>query len=257
MALGIAILAYNRPRYLYVALDSLSLVDGIEDCHVGVFVDYDPDTRAATEEVISHFDVKTAVFHERHLRNLANQCFALSYMCDMGFPEVLYFDGDVIIRTDTLAYISAAPRDAFFLSLYRTIRPCPRGPHYCPLGNLVTSQDYRVLRDWIDRKQYCGLQRPGTDQIFDETTSAYDGVYYAFLVSTGYETRFAPLNYAAHFGIVGWNHKNPDEATLEVERRMFSGPRETWMENVLREFHSEGQAERVRERFIPRDFEYK
>ena len=32
---------------------------------------------------------------------------------------------------------------------------------------------------------------------------------------------------------------------------------ETWMENVLREFHSEGQPERVTERFIPRDFEYK
>lgn len=248
-------LAYNRPRYLYVALDSLFRVRGIEDCHVGVFLDYDPDSREAMEEVISQFDVQTAVFHQAQLMNFANHSFSLSYMCDMGFSELLYIEEDHIVRTDTLSYLEGAPRDAFFLSLYHAVT-VERASRYCPLGNLVTAQNYAILRDWIDHKKYYGLKRPGTAQILDENAMGYDAIYYAFLVATGYETRFSPAHYVAHFGIVGWNHKNPDEGTVQVETRMFSGPRETWMDNVLREFHSEGHPQAVAQRFIPRRFEY-
>lgn len=256
MGLGIAMLAYKRPRYLYVALHSLFRVDGIEECHVGLFVDHDPDTRAAMEEVISQFDVETAIFHESHLTNFANQTFSLNYMCDMGFAELLYLDEDHILRTDTLSYLRNAPRDAFFLSLYHAVTVEKRSA-YCPMGNLVTTQNYRILREWIDGKKYYGLERPGTAQILDENSIGYDAIYYSFLVATGYETRFSPVHYAAHFGLVGWNHKHPDEKTLEVETRMFSGPREAWMDNVLREFHTEPKPEPVRQRLIPHDFEYK
>ena len=254
MAKGILIQAFMRPRYLYVTLDALFRVSNIKSWGVAVYVDGNAETRHDIEETVKQFNIRHTVYRDSHVGNLVNLHLGLRDMFSRGYNEVLYIDCDIILRTDVLDYLSEAPRDVCFVSV--SAAGYGKKSIYCPLGNLITRSNFLVLDNWVKNKRYVGLQRPSMPDTLTKATTGYDGVYYAFLVTFGLESLFAPIHYAAHFGIIGWNNKNPNIDTVEVEKRMFAGDSDKWFSNTLKEFYRTDQVKDVRDRFIPESFIY-
>ncbi len=231
MNIGIAITSFKRPRYLYVTLESIFKMNGIDECRVIVYNDSGITEleRKAQEEVLARFPEASIIFFETKHDILQGHLRAIRDTLALGVDEVLYLEDDCIVRADTLEYLKTATRGEFVTSLI------PR-PIYSGLGNLITKEAFDTLSVWIAEKKYVGKQvpltAPGTVWQ-DGYIFGHDHLFLGYSIHTNHPNIPAPIFYLAHFGICGTNgSSNP--ISQQIQTDMFRGPRKNWMNNVLK-----------------------
>ncbi len=256
--LAVAVIAHNRPNYLYVTLEALFAVRGIENCDVSVYCDggLDEAIRREQSEVAFGFPIERLVLAKEQRGCLVSVTEALYNSLMFRFSkEVLYIESDVILRPDTLEGIAEIERDAQFYNLcWGTDN---KGCIYTPVANVVPSEVFLQLYWWIKAGNHIGMIRPGYDIPITEETTSHDGVFNAYVKHFGLETRYPDKPYAAHFGLRGMNH-GLNETERDFEAYMFSGPKYTWLPRIVRIIErKEPIPEAVKEQlFLPPDFVY-
>lgn len=256
--LQIAVIAYNRPKYLHVMLDSLFAVRGIENHRVSIHVDGGIGLSVYWDHMANFvgFPVDLLVTHSENRGILQNVIGAIKHCFDDGASEVVYVEEDVILRPDTLEYLARVPRDVQFYSLFGNGNR--KDNVYCPVGNLVGRETFPGLYDWVKDKRYAGRTRPGFDYPLSAETRSHDAVFYSFMVEYGLETLFPDRSYTAHFGLIGVNSGNPSEPDLALQRYMFSGEMKTWLPRIIRLIQGEDEVPEgaTATQFMPSHFRY-
>lgn len=257
MRTDIAIIAYNRPRYLHVTLDSIFRCRHVGRYGVFLYVDGGPGSdQAGIKDVAGSWPLAGALYHAANLNNMHNIIFAMGDRFEDGAKEVLLLEEDYILRPDTLRYLQRCPRDAFFLSLMQAWDTEECRVDYSPRGNLLGREAFSELRHWIESRAYDGLDRPYAGGKLHASLTGHDAIFCAFLYATGRRSRFADRPYLATFGLAGRNAPAADAAFHELEARMFAGSRDLWLGNVVRILETNDYSNRFKLRLWPRDFSY-
>jgi len=258
MKTGIAVIAYNRPRYLYICLDALYQVAGIEDFDVTVYFDsgLDTDMRKQQEDVLNFFPSAKSYFHEgaQPTKILKSVTRALSMSC-LDHDEVFYLEDDHLVRPDILKAIASLEKRGFFV--------CMAGGRsysssdYRAKGNIISRENFDILQKWIARGGYYGVTDRGGG-ILSESTTSHDAVYCTFLREHGEKTQFVNGFYVAHFGLFGANvpKANACDEALAIDKLMFQGAPEKWLHNTARILIQGSYSDGLRLLLWPRGFIY-
>ena len=262
--MAISVVAYNTPRYLYVTLDALTKVVGIEEFSITVYFDgiLPRDIRQAQEEVLSSFNSVVGKFSDTCLGILGNVVRSIRTPIENGASSVLYIEDDHLVRPDVLPPLRDADSDCFLVGLsgYTGEKQC----RYFPKGNIIKPEDAQPLLEWIDKKEYIGVpfrqDRPDTPKI-DEHYSGHDYIFNAYMQTHNKYTSFLYGFYLAHIGLFGTNFTkyNMPPEILELEDRMFAGEKEQWLDNIVAiinmgDYPTEPNA--MNSRLWPRGFAY-
>lgn len=241
------ILAYNKPRYLYVCLDSVFRIKGVPD--VVVSVDGGGDKKDAVLDVLDEFPLAGKMVRRDNVTNMRNLTYSVQALLSFGYKEVVYLESDFLIRSDVMAWLNRAPRDALFLSISGRKEQLTTG-NYRQLGNLVTADRFEPVYRYVAEGKYIGKKRPGYEQVLKPDHKGHSAAFLLYHIENNTQTRWSDKRYIAHFGVVGVNSRETDETRL-LESEMFCGPKETWLDNVLRVFHKSDH-----KCFRPKDYEY-
>jgi hypothetical protein len=228
---GVVVLAYNRPNYLYVTLDSLFRNKSIDKVDVGVYIDGGSDNIHDVLNVVNGFGVNHIHVNDTNLMVLNSLMSALGDLFyNRKYDKVLYIEDDHILRTDTIEYCLSTNIEEFVLCLSGN---GGKARDYRPKGNVITKDNFDILNDWIGKRMYVGTARPNhPDQILAEDTKIHDAVFYSFIVQHQLLSQFAPEFYVATFGVRGVHSRKVNIVDHIIER-FFSGDRDTWVDNVV------------------------
>lgn len=251
---SILITACDRPRYLYVTLSSLYRMKGIKDWETALIVDQSkiPEKTKEVLDISRPFSLNRIYIANANRGNLDSLVCGLSFEFSRGAEEVIFIEDDFLLRSDLLEYLDSVDREEFLISF--TGRAKRSVIHYRPRGNLITKESFPELCQWVMSRKYVGEERPGTGQILNMDAFSHDTVFSAFVVKHGKLVSFADQFYVGDFGIVGLNSPEikSTEKTMEIQSRMFSGPQDSWMDNVIRLM-----AVQAHKKFWPANFVYK
>jgi len=230
--LNVVVTAYNRPKYLYITLDSIFRNKRIDEVDISVYIDGGGDRQEEVIRETSNFNISKLYINYKNIGILNSVMNSIrdSFYCG-DYDEVFFLEDDHIIRKDTIDKILNTDFDGFFLSM----SSCNGGKNvdYRPKGNVIKRSNFDILDEWIVGKKYTGLQRPNTDQALTEHPYNYDGVFYAFIKYNGFLSEFIDDYYVATFGIKGINSQNITEEEKVIHERFFYGDKSRWLDNVV------------------------
>lgn len=232
----VSVIAYNEPRHLYVCLDGLTRVHGIDEFPITVYVDgpLPEEVLAEQQNVIASFPGVSAEFTDTHLGICGNVTRAIREPIEKrGAPLVMYIEDDHLVRPDVLQVPLADESGCFFvgLSFFYEFKMC----RYAPKGNVIRADNAMLLLDWIDRRQWVGMKvRKESDRILTEDYTGHDYIFNSYVVWHDKYTMFPNGYFLAHFGLFGSNFHRAmaSEELLHLEERMFNGYREHWLDNI-------------------------
>ena len=227
---AIVIQEWNRPKYLYVSLEALHAVRGVDDWDLFVSLDGVPTSKFKwVQEAfpkVSFFYLGAQYGCWGNVMRSVNKTFS------MGYDSVLHFPGDVIIRSDSIEYLNNLNQKAFFYCLMRHGGIKGLVEWYAPRGVLIEKDNWRILNQWIEEKKFIGLPYPNAKGsiITKDHHSSDDDIFTAFTLHEHRPMLFPEnMTYSFHFGIRGIN-KHFDPA---LEEAMFKGDPKTWLSNVV------------------------
>lgn len=234
--IGITVVAYDEPEYLYVTLTGLFRCSHIENFSVVLSFDgpLSHRLRWIYDGMIEKFPISDVVFHGQNVGIAKNIVDGLQLSFRNGVDRVLYLEADHLVRTDTLEFIENTPQWEFFLCIGSA--DAHTSHDYRAKGNVVAKEDFDLLYDWISDKKYIGRVPPRRPEPLDEKYTGHDAAFSIFTMLFDKKTEFCDGSYLSHFGLFGLNYQRKDapEEILEIERRMFSGPPESWLQNVIK-----------------------
>ena len=177
---------------------------------------------------------------------------ALRAVFALGYKNVVFLEGDMLLRTDALDYLNRAPKNECFTSLSAHFDPNlsqasypPRTyVGYFPIGNWISCENFQRLNEYISAKKYVG-QRLWNVYTGDENMEEHDRAFCFFTASTGSRTQSADTNYVLHFGAIGLHCQDKS-----LEPLIFTADRNDWLPNLLA-IKKESPA------LLPLGFEYK
>lgn len=245
--LGICVMAKERPNYLYVALDSIFRMRGIENYHVVVYFDgiLSAELRRKNTLVVAEFPVKKIMFQtDRALLMFHSHMFPFEDMFHNGYDEVLLIAEDVIIRADALEYLESMPRDAFSYDLYRSNGrrdgECFSSQSFRSFATMLTKTSFEYMSQWFGAMLHRGQFWSGGQRdkrLYEIGTLEHicaDGLWGIFAREHNTVERMPPhFSYVYHFGARRFGTKL-DDAVVELEQQMFAGERDSWLDNVLK-----------------------
>jgi len=270
MKQAIGVLAFDRPNHLYVALDSIFHMKGIEDWLVGVYFDGGLSREAciAAMESLKYFPVDKVVFFRRNLGIVEG---TLTLMRDLFYKEeceeFLFMAEDLIIRTDTLEFLPDFIReDAFAYQLshhtYQTPGALSWSTHFNQCGFVIFKEEFKALDSWIRSKLFLGqvfMDEEKTQPVYGaaDKRDQCDHIIRGFMEAHNAPCKFPTISYVAHTGLVGLHSFNTP-ACVSLENDIFQRPRESWLEAFGKLWpYSPGKyAEAVEYMLIPNHFEY-
>ena len=241
MKKGIGILAFNRPKHLYVALSSIFAAKGIENWFVGVYFDggLSRKERESGLDVLKTFPIDKVVFYKQN-KGILNTTLAL--MSDILYKEecemVLFMADDLIMRSDTLTSLSDLIKDdAFIYQLshhnYQLPGTVTWSTHFNQCGFVMFKESFNILYKWVISNQYLGsvfVDKEHTRPIFMEPNKGAfcDRTIQSFTELYNLPCKFPSLSYVAHFGVTGLNSFNSD-VCKQFEEDIFTRRRDTWL----------------------------
>jgi hypothetical protein len=224
--------AWNRPEYLYVCLSALAKCADLASWDLRIDVDGQGN---------HGFDYCKGVcpgllwtMRQINLGPTWHVIEALRLAFKLGYERVLYIDDDIIIKPDTLTYLDSVLEDEY-AEIYSLLKyNCYEGRlgnHLASgYGNMYTRAFFSRIDPWLARHGWVGeMKLMNPENRLTEDPEGYDHAFFAFCVKYHILNRYAPKYYALHFGVSGV-HFTRDSS--ELEARMFSGDRETWLSNI-------------------------
>ena len=228
----LAVLAYNRPEFLYVTLDSVFRNKRVDEVDVRVYIDGGSDKLPDMKEVISDFNVEKTIIDIVNRKVLWAHVTALENVFSDGYNKCIYIEDDHIMRSDTIGYCLDYTPTEFILSLSGK---GGKGQHYRPMGNMITRDNFLELDRWVRDFQFVGLPRPNSpDQIMHPCWNGHDSVFYAFLIANNKLSEFANDYYIAHCGVKGIHFVYDQDGSGEMYNRMFEGDRTSWLDRIVK-----------------------
>jgi hypothetical protein len=258
---AIAIIAHNRPHYLYTLLHSLSLAEGIEGFPVFVFFDrvVSDTIRILQREVLTNFknlDISGVTFHEERLGVLKGVLTAYRTVFEQDYDRAILFEEDVIVRPDFLWYLEGVLGGAVFYNLtaYELDKPNYLMGRYRAFGNMLDRHNFPNLYDWVSQGKYIGRPTYDGKEFLDERWG-HDAIFTCYMRDNGEFTQFADKHYVVHVGIGGTHYKLSDE--LKAFRdELFGGKREVWLYKLIQLVESDYRKD-LELVVCPRGFKYK
>ena len=275
MKLGIAVLAWRRPDYLYITLDGLFRAMYVNDCVVNVYFDgsdqeypFTNELRKEQSETVGNFPVHRVVYQKERKGILGQFLYCLEDTFACGCDHVLLLFDDILVRTDALKYlhdIRLAEKDSFFYCLQRftNIGELPGYVvGYDSIGVMIGIDSFKLLASWIKAYSHLGLPYPGSGKpIYDFDSiryRAHDSIVSSLAIKHKLVRLVPDKSYCAHFGVRACRERLHGLAPEvgECEQRILSGGRETWLNNVATIFRDKAYSDVLKTRLFPSDFEY-
>lgn len=264
--IGITVVAYDEPEYLYITLSGLFRCSGIEECPVIIAFDGPLSFRLQLiyEGMRNVFPISDVIFHKTNVGIAQNLVAGVKIHFRNGVDRVLYIEADHLIRTDTLDFIRNTPQREFFMCIGSA--DAHTSHDYRAKGNVVRREDFDLLYNWAWNREYIGQVPVKRTEALDESYTGHDAAFNIFTRKFDKKTQFCDGSYLSHFGLFGLNYQRKDAPgkILDIERRMFSGDPESWLHNVVRiiegqEFPHEPEElyQILRLRLWPSEFVYK
>lgn len=231
----ISVIAYKEPKHLYVCLDALTKVNGIEDFPITVYVDgiLSPALRQKQEDVLGAFPGVAAEFSTEHLGIRENVMRGLRRPVENGASLILYIEDDHLLRRDALDVPLNDDTGCFFVGL--SLSKKQQVQEYIAKGNVITSDNALKLLAWLDSKAYLGMTRYDNQTVMGPEYAGHDLLLNMYLREHEEYSSFPLGFYLAHFGLFGTNYPRYEVASeiLAVEKRMFAGRPDQWLDNIV------------------------
>ena len=263
--MAISVLAYNRPKHLFVTLDSIFRMKGIERYPVSVILIYNGMNDLEQQlYYISKFPIKEIkILYEEpncHYNHLAQ----FVYLNGLNYDWYLLIENDIILRPDSLDYLASIEKYAFVDCLYSNDKYLMKDISiYRSLtgnifANLYSKYSLNILTQWLCSNMVMGHNIQGlnypfyTNQDFVHFSSdcrlSIFGEFFKIIESVPADSR------CLHFGL---NSAIEEPARTELETQMFEGDKERWLENILLVLDRNKNKTEITKILRPSHFEYR
>lgn len=232
MKLAFVVMAYNRPKYLYITLDSLFRAKGIGNHPVYVAVDGGGGCEDKIRETISQFPVHGYFIRDYKLFIAKHYAASVKSLMDFGYDEVGFIEEDTLIHPQALEHLNKLPKDTPFICL--NYRGGGFAHHW--RGTFMVAIDkniFNTLYNWTLDNKYYGKPRPGFPDYTLGPTSGDDSVFTYFLHEHSLKVRVSEKRCSAHIGIRGVHNVKLDSICKLVEAKLFDGPQSLWVDNAI------------------------
>jgi len=232
--LGVAVVSFDRPKHLYVTLDSIFRMRYIEQVPVFTFL-IENDTLTDRIYMIDDLPTQRMFIKQRGGDAFMYAFYNLFYI--QGCHRVVLFGDDQIARTELLDYVNTLQDDdprVFIDALggsdstlgYTYLGTDTSG------GISLLKKNFDLVNSWLDTEE-C-IQSLGSNFVPSPALYRYDFDHFLwmFMGPRGYYTRCAPVRYAMCFGVCGVHGPNSPECYDFENERFFAGDKETWLDNI-------------------------
>jgi hypothetical protein len=241
--LGIAILGYNRPEYLYICLDSVIKAGGT-NIHLYLDGPINKEVMNRTIDTISCFPIKSVYVSGNHMGQMESHLFTFRETFNFGYERVLFLEEDLVISNDAIQWIKEQiDIRGFWLSLsHHDMHPSIYDTGVNIHGLVMTKKCFDILENNIRGNTFWGLKildNPPLCEWYD-TTIGYDGVWFALSHKNNWIMQRSPISRVAHFGFRGCStYEYADNVKGEIDKAeqiLFTGSRDQWLPNLLEMF---------------------
>jgi len=258
--LCVAVLAFDRPEFLYVTLDSIFRNKRVDEVDVNVYIDGGSTKLQEVRETISEFNVNKVTSRIGNIKNFWSTVLALRDSFNMGYQKCFFIEDDHIIRTDTIDWCLNNDSKETLVSL------CGKGSAsktYRPRGCMINKDKFVDFDTrWVLTMDFVGTIRHGVpvedQRVLHYCECAFDSVCYGYMVECNKFMDYAGDYYTAHFGIRGVNANIQDEETAQLYNLMFSGDKRDWIINISTIIEEGNYSDRHNLNLFPKkEFHYK
>lgn len=231
--LGIVVVSFDRPKHLYVTLDSILKMRHVEQVPVFTFL-IENDTLEDRVSIIDNLPTQKVLIKQRGGDAFMYALYYTFYI--QGCDRVVLFGDDQIVRTELLDYVSTLRDDDVVFIDALGGSDGALGHTYLGIdtsgGISLLKKNFDLVNSWLDTDE-C-IQSLGSNFIPSPALYRYDFDHFlwGFMGPRGYYTRYAPVRYAMCFGVCGVHGPNTLECYDFENNRFFIGDKETWLNNI-------------------------
>ena len=263
MKIGLCVVSYERPQYLYVSLDSIFKMHGVDNCPVVAFL-IENDTLADRVSIISNLAVSIEL---TSLTGGESFIYALKVMFEKyNCDAVILLPDDALGRTDSIDYIRSLDNSPNVLTVCLASANIVMGKDYpwveCMGGFVFFKDKFELVDNFMYTPEFEDLladnlgPQLGSNRWFDiDTFLCRLVVNQVKLNGSIFLAKYPSIAYGVGFGITGM-HRSNTPLYYEVEKKFFQGEKETWLYNVINCLSDKSIPEEISSLWYPRDFKY-
>jgi len=237
----ISVLACNRPKHLYVTLDSIFKMRNIKKYPVSIMVVYNGmDNLEQQLYYISLFPITEIKILYEEPNCHYNHLTQFIHLNSLNYDWYFLIEDDIILRPDSLEYLERIEKYAFVNCLYSNDEYSEENISiYRPLtgnvfANLYDKHSIRMYTQWLCSNMAMGFNVPKLNYPFytdpnyihfaNDCRLTIFGEFFKIIESVPAKTK------CLHFGL---NTSIEKDIRNELESQMFAGEKNQWLENVL------------------------
>jgi hypothetical protein len=260
----INVIGHNRSKHLYVTLDSIFKMRGIEKYPVSVMLVYsNKDIFEQQLYYISQFPISEIKILYEAPSGYLNRLSQNIYFNNLNYDWYLLIEDDILLTSDSLEYLEQLEKFAFVDCLYSLDYIEDRISYY-RLGqgnvfaNLYSKSSLDTLTKWLSSNMVTGLIVPevGEPMYLSPSIylhSTYDTRIGCFISDLNIIESVPAKSKCLHFGLNG-NIESETRSRLDAE--MFSGEKEQWLGNVLGVLDRNRENPEITKILRPLNFQY-
>jgi hypothetical protein len=273
MNLTIAILSYDNPRYAFTTISAAMLArsewrDEGYNCKIEVYVDgRDKEMRKQHDDLFDGLAIDDIQYSPELLGKRGNAMRAWSWAFQNGADEVMLLLDDILIKPDSLAWLSKVPRMSFFYRLENLAADAvdPQSPEdregvrYDPCGVgshavMFNVAAWEMIWHWHESGYAWGQKHPVMPvRVYENRYMGIDTFLSTCAVKNELLCVAPALNRCACYGIRGIENK---DLVKETEARMFRGHKDEWLGNVAEILKQGDYDAELDSKLFPRYFDY-
>jgi hypothetical protein len=236
----INVFGYNRSKHLYVTLDSIFRMRGIEKYPVSVMLVYsNKDIFEQQLYYISQFPISEikVLYEKPHI--YFNRMSQNKYFNSLNYDWYLLIEDDILLSSDSLEYLEQIEKFAFVDCLY-SLDYIENNSSYYRSGqgnvfaNLYSRSSLETLTKWLSSNMVAGLIVPEINKPMclsqEYLHFSYDTRIGCFIRALNIVESVPTKSKCLHFGL---NAVIENELRNQIDSQMFSGDKTLWLTNVL------------------------
>lgn len=224
---AIFVMAYSRPNYLYVCLDSIRHCHDVKNWDVWVSFDNGPKaiSHHFCSEILPFYTITSPIA----LGNRDHPTEMLRCARYFDYQRILFVEDDMMFGPDLLTWIREQEGNwSGTISSHSFGETAPREQvaHMSSAPCSLSAAQADALISFMDSKAYIGLNNVCINQPITPDVT-YDVCWHAWCFRTLTACLFSPKQLSFNFGFNGMHYKN-----ARFDSLAFKGPRSLWLTNV-------------------------
>lgn len=225
---AIFIMAYSRPNYLYVCLDSIRHCQGVEDWDI--WVSFDNGPQSTSHQICFELLPFRSLTSPEAFGNRDHPTEMLRCARYFNYQRILFVEDDMLFGQNLLTWIREQEDGwpgTISAHSFGNGAPLDQVAHMSSAPCSLSAAHADALISFMDSKAYLGLNNVCNNQpITPEVT--YDVCWYAWCLRMLTVCRFSPKQLSFNFGFNGMHFRND-----RFDQMAFKGPRSLWLTNVI------------------------